>query len=648
MPARSKHLSSSRLRYFCEPSQFKFKSTAELKPLSEVIGQERAVAAIDLGVNIKNFGFNIFAVGPVGAGRTSTIKEAVQKCARDMACPHDWCYVNNFFHPDQPVAIRLKAGMGKLLVQMMSSFISQLSTDIPNVVRSEDYQKQRQEIIDTSQRAQNERLAKLEQRVRDKGFGLKKITAGLIMVPLADGKPLTTQQIEALPAKEREKMEQQGRKLQEELNEELTAIQKLEYEAKKKLDEHQRRFMGPVVQHPLERIREEFRDHKEVLEYLKSVEEDLLNNVDKFFPESEERQPPSPGSHSVGYFGRYHVNLIVDNSKTRGAPVIVETNPTYNNLVGRIDRIPQMGTLVTDFSMIRSGSLHRANGGFLIIEASQLFQSPMAWQALKRSLKNRSLVITDLSEEFSHISVKTLEPEPIPLDVKIIIIGNNYMYNVLLMGDEEFKKLFKIKADFSLEMELTAKNILNYAGYIAKQCQLENLLHLTPDAVGRVVEYGTELVGNQTKLSTRFTEIRDLLVESNYWATKAGHEFIEREDIQRAFSQKKFRLNKYETRLREMIEEGTIFINTTGEKVGEVNGLAYLDFRDYVMGKPARITAKTFLGQGGVIAIDREAKMSGSLHNKGILTLSGYLNGHFGVDKQLSMSASITFEQSYE
>ena len=652
MPPSKKELPPEKMRYYCDLSQFKFQTTKELKPLAEVIGQDRAVTAIDFGVDIKSFGYNIFVVGPVGAGRTTTVTDAVKKRARQMVEPDDWCYVYNFKDPDKPIAIRLAPGEGRRLAQSMDRIISQLSRDIPEVLSSEEYQQQRRSIIESSQDQENEHLFRLNKRAMEKGFVLKKYASGLILVPIRDGKPLSSQQIDALSPKEKKQLEKVGQALLKELNEELQEIHKLEQETKEKLDRHLRNIMWIAIEHPMNQIRREFRHHEGVLNYLKAVEEDLLNNIETLFPVSDEKKIPSDpeggeGGDQVSFY-RYQVNLLVDNSQTEGAPVVVENNPTYNNLIGRIDRIPQLGTLITDFTMIRAGALHRANGGFLIIEADQLFKAPMAWQAIKRSLKGRSVVITDLSEEYSHVSVKTLEPEPIPLDVKLIIIGNSYTYYTLWAYDEEFRKLFKVKADFSLDMPVTRKNVMSYARYIAKQCEKEGLLHLDTQAVGRVIEYGVELTANQKKISTRLTQIRDLLVEANYWAKRKGHEVIKREDIQLALNEEKYRLNRYEIQLKEMISEGTIFINTTGEKVGEVNGLAVLNIGDYMFGKPTRITARTYLGQSGVIAIDREAKMSGPLHNKGVLILSGYLNGIFGIDKQLSMSASITFEQSYE
>ncbi len=652
MAARKRELSPEKLSYSCDLSQFKFQSTTELKPLNEVIGQERAVAAIDFGVDLKNYGYNIFALGPVGAGRTSTIKEAVEKRARLMPVPNDWCYVFNFQNPDQPNALSLTAGKGRLLLKTMDRLISQLKRDIPEVLNSEDYKKQRQAIIQNSRDTQNKALAELDKSLKQRGFTLRKVATGLVLVPIKDGEMVTPEQFESLPPEEKQRLEKIGQDLQNELNEEFQSVHKLELETKEKLELHERSMMRVAIEQPMKSIRSKFKDHDEVLDYFKDVEEDILNHISDFLTTPTENVPEGVvGTMKAGEkvnFDRYRVNLIVDNNKTVGAPVIVESNPTYNNLIGRIDRQTRMGMLVTDFSLIKAGSLHKANGGYLIIEAEQLFQSPVAWKALKRALKNRSVTITDLSEEYSFVSVKTLDPESIPLDIKIVIIGNYRIYYALLNYDEEFQELFKVKADFNVNMPKTRRNIMNYARFIHNQCEKEKLMHFDPAAVGRVVEYGVKLTRDQGKLSARFADIHDLLIEANYWASKNDHQLVTGQDVNKAIEQKKYRLNKYETRVQEMFEKGTIFINTTGETIGQVNGLSVISIGDYAFGRPSRISVRTYLGRSGVIAIDREVKMTGPVYNKGVLILSGYLNGKFGQERQISMSASITFEQSYE
>ncbi|MDZ7263191.1 MAG: AAA family ATPase [candidate division KSB1 bacterium] len=650
MSSKVRELPPEKLRYNCDPNQFVFRSTADLTPLDEVIGQERAVAAIDFGVDLKSYGYNIFAVGPAGAGRTSTITEAVQKRAQVMPVPDDWCYVFNFRNPDQPNALRLPAGQGRVLQKSMEQLIAQLKKDIPQVSNSEEYKKQQQAILQNSRDQQNRILAALDERLKQRGFTLRKVATGLVLVPMINGQMITPEQFDQLPQEEKDRLEKVGAALQEELNEEFETIHKLERETKAKLEQHERRMMQIAIRQPLKDIHRQFEGHDEVPIYLKEVEDDVLNHIADFLapPAESEAEAATPSSAGQVTFDRYRVNLIVDNSDSKGAPVIVEPNPTYNNLIGRIDRISKMGILITDYSLIKAGSLHKANGGFLIIEAEQLFQSPLAWKALKRALKNQSIVITDLSEEYSYVSVKTLEPEPIPLNVKVIIIGSYRYYYALLNYDDEFPELFKVKADFNIDMPLTRQNIQSYARFIRNQCEAKQLHHFDPEAVSRVVEYGVFLTGDQKKLSTRFSDIQDLLVEADYIAQKHRHSLVSGADVQQAIAAREYRLNKYEARVRESIIEGTIFIATDGEKVGEVNGLSVIDIGDYAFGKPTRISVQTYLGRSGVIDIEREVKLSGPLHSKGVLILSGYLNGMFGQQRQLSMSASITFEQNYD
>lgn len=652
MATRTKELPPEKLSYFCDTSQFKFKSTAELELLDDVIGQERAVTAINFGVDLKSYGYNIFALGPTGAGRTSIIKEAVEKRARAMSVPDDWCYVFNFQNPDQPNSLRLPAGKGKELLRNMERLFSQLKKDIPDALNSEEYKKQHQAIIQKSRETQNKLLAELDNQLKQRGFTLRKIASGLVLVPIKDGQIVSPEQFDALPADEKEELEKIGQALQEELNEEFQSIHNLESETKEKLDQHERQMMRIAIGQPMRALRHEFKDYCDVLDYLRDVEEDVLEHIREFLtPAGNEPRENSAMtfSNSNGLiFERYRVNLIVDNSRTIGAPVVVENNPTYNNLIGRIDRQSKMGMLVTDYTLIKAGALHRANGGFLIVEAEQLFQNPLAWKALKRALKNHSIVITDLSEEYSFVSVKTLDPESIPLDFKVIIIGNYRSYYMLLNYEDEFQELFKVKADFNVDMPRTRQNVMSYARFIRNQCERGKLLHFDPRAVGRIVEYGTKLTADQTKLSTRFSDIHDLLIEANYWAQQNKHHLVTGEDVTKAIEAGQYRLNKYETRIHEMINEGKVFIHTKGEAVGQVNGLSVISIGDYAFGKPSRITVQTYLGRSGIISIDREVKLTGSIYNKGVLIFTGYLNGKFGQDRQISISASITFEQSYE
>ncbi|MBD3289232.1 AAA family ATPase, partial [candidate division KSB1 bacterium] len=641
-------LSSDKLRYFCDPDQFKFETTAELSPLKEVIGQERAVQAIEFGVNMKSYGYNIYVLGPGGAGRTSIIKEAIERQAKKLPTPDDWCYVYNFQSPDEPNAICLPPGKAKLLRTKMKNLVYELEKLIPETLHSEDFQKERNQIIQNFQEKQNKAFLEIDKQAKENGLALQKNPQGFFLVPVKNGKAISPEEYEQLPAKEKMRLDETGKSLKAELNRTLNEIRREEQKVNQSIEELERSAVKFAVGHLLDDIREDFKQYPEIPEYLDAVESDLLSNIDEFKQSNDNGNNLRSMRQSGGsYLDRLQVNIIIDNSKTKGAPVIVETNPTYNNLIGRIERESHLGALVTDFTMIKGGAFHRANGGFLIVEAEQIFRKPFGWEALKRTLKNRAINITDLSEEYSFVSTKTLQPEPIPLGIKIVLIGSPDIYYTLYNMDDEFRELFKVKADFNLHMKLTKRNIQKYAQFISSRCKEENLLHFNREAVARIVEYGTELVSDQTKLSTRFSEVCNLVREANYWASQENHQTITRQDVQKALDMKIFRLNKVEGLIRDRILADSIFINVSGNKVGEINGLVVYNYGDYVFGKPSRISVRLYQGKSGVMAIDREVKMSGRIHDKGLLILTAFLNGAFGQRRQLSMSASITFEQSY-
>ncbi len=641
----------NKLRYFCDPGQFPFDSTAELLPLKEVIGQERAVEAIDFGVNIKSYGYNIYVLGPGGAGRTSTIKEAIERQARKLPNPDDWCYVYNFQTPDEPNAICLPAGKARIFQKKMKNLSCELEKIIPETLYSEDFQKERNQLIQNFQDTQNKALLEIDKKAKENGLALQKNPQGFFLVPVKDGKTISPEEYEQLRDDEKKRLDELGKQLKEDLNKTLNEIRREEQNVNRNITELERSAVKFAVGYLLEEIREEFQQYPEIPEYLDMVENDLLANIDEFKKNQEKNNDGSPLGimmpSSGSYLDRLQVNVIIDNSKTHGAPVIVETNPTYNNLIGRIDRKPHLGALITDFTMIKGGAFHRANGGFLIVEAEQIFRKPFGWEALKRTLKNQEINITDLSEEYSYVSTKTLQPEKIPLNIKIVLIGSPDIYYTLYNMDDEFRELFKVKADFNVQMKMTKKNIQKYAQFISSRCKEENLHHFNKEAVARIVEFGAELVGDQTKLSTRFAEVCNLVREADYWASQNNHEVITWSDVQKALDMKINRLNKIEELIRDRIVAGTIFINTSGKKIGEINSLVVYNYGDYMFGKPSRISVRLYQGKSGVVAIDREVKMSGRIHDKGLLILTAFLNGVFGQKKQLSMSASVTFEQSY-
>jgi lon-related putative ATP-dependent protease len=647
-------LRPEQIRNVCRESLFEFESTEEVAPLEEIIGQERAVAAIDFGMAIESQGFNIFALGPTGAGKTSIIQDFVEKKAEGRAVPDDWCYVYNFDEPHKPNALRMPAGRGKEFRNDMERLINEVKTEIVQVFEREEYENEKSSLMERLQSEQNSMLSELSEKAKKEGFLLQRGPTGIFIMPVKDDQPLSGEAFAQLGDSEKKELEEQGKELRQDLNKTLRAIREKSRDTREQLEQLERNTVLFAIQHPFEDMKEAYADVDEVGAFLEAVKEDILEHArDIIASESEgDGQPAIFGQMMRGQQGdpleRYRVNLMVDNSGVKGAPVIVERNPIHQNLVGKLERQARMGMLVTNFRMIKPGALHRANGGYLILEAQNLLTSPYSYQSLKNAMKERKIRITDLGEMFSSISTAGLEPEPIPLDVKVILIGNPYLYYLLFSLDEEFRELFKIKADFHTFMERNEENMKLYARFLASRCDSEGWRHFDRSGIARVVEYGSELVGDQTKLSARFSEICDIAREANHWAQNDGNGRISRANVDRAIEARIYRNNRIEEQIQELIQKGDIFIDTDGTKIGQVNGLSILSLGDYAFAKPSRITARTYVGREGVVNIDREVKMAGPIHNKGVLILAGYLNGRYGVQRPVSLSASLVFEQLYE
>lgn len=645
-------LKPQQLRCICEATSFDFTNTTELDVLADIVGQDRAVEAIEFGINIESDGFNIYALGQAGAGKITTIQRFVQEKAKDKPVPDDWCYVYNFDEPNKPNAMRLPAGMGKQLRRDMESLVAELKRVIRQALERDDYEAERNSVMEELHREQSNHFAELDKKARSLGFTVQRGPTGIFAVPAADGKPLTKEQFDELTEDTRRQIETKGEELNQDLRKSLRAVRDLEGRTREKLQELEKKTVLFAVHYHIDLLKEKYSETEEVTGFLDSVQNDIVDNargVISTDQENTEKQPavPMPPQQS-NLLERYRVNLIVDNSTTEGAPVIVETNPTFQNLIGRIEREAHFGMLLTSFDMIQPGAIHKANGGYLIVEADHLLRYPFAYDALKHALKDRIIKITDISEMYSLMSTAGLQPEPIPLDLKVIITGNPMIYYLLQNADEEFPELFKVKADFDVFMARNKQSIQLYAKFLAARCPEEKWLPFDTSGIARVVEYGSELVGDQTKISTRFAEICDLAREADYWARKNKTKHIRRVDVQRAIDARRRRTSRIEERLQEMIESGDIFIDTEGEETGQVNGLSVMSMGDYMFGKPSRITARTYVGRGGVVNIEREVKMSGPIHDKGVLILSGYLHGKYGKKKPISLSASLGFEQLYE
>jgi len=635
-----------------DTTRLQFASTEELPDLDKMIGQDRAIESIRFGVEISSSGYNLYALGAPGSGRTTAVRYELEQRARSQPRADDWCYVNNFKDRYRPVAIRLPAGKGREFRNDIKELIDELRRQIPQAFEGEHYRSQREGLNQELREVQSRQLSELREKAKEKGFALQPTDNMFGIVPLVNGEPIGPDDYEKLSEEERRRIEQNGHELRESIAASVKQVREKEKEVKNKVAELNRRVAQFAVGHLIDELRSKYRDHERVVEFLNAVQADIVQNVNEFLQAARgEQQPlpiPVPAPPEENFHARYQVNLLVDNADLDGAPIVFESNPTYTNLMGRIEHKVHFGALFTDFTMIKPGALHRANGGYLVVEARDLLTSFLSYDALKRSLKHNRIKIEEAAEMFRLVSTVTLEPEPIPLDVKVVIIGTPYIYYLLYELDEDFRKLFKVKADFDPLVDRGTSTDMEYACFIGQRCRDEGLKHFDPGAVAEVLRYSSRLVEDQRKLTGRLLEINDIVREASHWATSGGNSIVHAEDVKRAIQHKEYRSNRIEQRIREMIDDGTIMIDTDGEAVGQVNGIAVLQLGDYTFGKPSRITARTYMGKGGVVNIEREVKMSGRIHNKGVLILSGYLAGRFARERPLSIGASITFEQLYE
>jgi lon-related putative ATP-dependent protease len=635
----------------CEVDILDFETTADIKPKDGTIGQERAMQALDFGLTLESKGFNIFMLGEGGTGKMTTIKNLLKKRSAEEPIPDDWCYVYNFKNPDVPMSISLGSGRAVEFQKDMEKFIKLLKEELLKIFESKEYEKQKNKIMEGFQQKQKDLFSALDDEAHRRGFSIRKTVSGLLIVPVKkSGEPLSEEEFDALEDKEKEEVEGIGKELQEKLNDIVRNVKEEEKLVKDKLEELEKDVALSVVGHYIEELDGKYGDIERIKGYLKDVMEDILEHLEDF--KAGEEQPAAlpfmKPAKAEPEFNRYAVNVLVNNKETEGAPCVFESNPTYLNLFGRIEHKFQYGVAVTDYTMIKPGVLHKANGGYLVIDALDLLRNIFAYDALKRSIRNGEVRMEDIWEQYRLISTTTLKPEAIPLDVKVILTGNPYLYYLLYNLDEEYRELFKVKADFDNRMERNGASIKKYAEFIASKCEEEGLSHFDRSGTAKVVEYGSRLAGEQNKLSSKFSEISDLLREAHYWASKNGKNVVNVEHVDKALDEKIYRNNRIEERLRELMADGTLIVDTSGEKVGQVNGLAVLSLGDYSFGKPSRITASTYAGKAGVVNIERETKMSGKIHEKAILIISNYLGSKYAIKKPISLSASITFEQLYD
>lgn len=642
-------LPAEKLRHICNPQVLGCNTSAEMSTLATIIGQERAVKALQFGLDIQTPGFNIYVAGPPGTGKTTAIEQFLGIVAKERPAPDDWCYVNDFSDSYRPNALRLPRGQGKVLQADVKRLLEEARREIRKVFASEEYAAKHKEIEEAFQKRREEIFSAIRREAEKQGFFIQVSPIGLVTIPLLEGKPLTEEGFMALSPETREAIAQKQKSLQADLQTAARKAKGLEKQADEAFQQLDHRIAHYALSHMIDELQEKYQALPEVVAYLDAVEADILENLARFRAEpAEKSEAGPPAANNRLSLRKYQVNVLVDNAGLEGAPVVLELNPTYNNLFGRIEQEAQFGTLVTDFTLIRPGALHRANGGYLVLPVEEVLRNPFAWDGLKRALTNREICIEDAGEKLGYMmTTKGLRPEPIPLEVKVVLIGQAQMYYMLHGMDEGFSELFKVKADFDTEMDRTDEKMREYASFVCTLCETEGLKHLDSSALARVVEHGSRLAGDQQKLSTMFGKISDVIREASYYAGQEEAPYVTAAHISRAIEEKHYRSSLIQDKSREMIAHNTIIIDVTGEKVGQVNGLSVLALGDIAFGRPNRITVSITAGQEGLIDIEREARLGGPIHTKGVMILAGFLAGRYAQDKPLSLSARLVFEQSY-
>jgi predicted ATP-dependent protease len=634
--------------------------TADMTPLEDFIGQERAMRAIEFGLGVDKPGFNIFVTGLTGTGKTSIIKAFLKKVtsegslpAKDSATPEDWCYVYNFTDPDRPRALKMQRGWGKTLKEDMEQLVQYLQREAKKMFESDEFARHRQAMIEELQKKQQEMMEDLMEGANRGGFALRMTPSGIVLLPNKDGKPMQEAEYLALSVEAKKQLDDKRGEIEKRVEETLREGKKLEREISQRLEELEKQSGEYLLRIPFSELKNKYKDHAGVSNYLDEARGHILKNLQKFkggeVPAAAlPLSMPLAAEPLTDPFLPYRVNVFVDNGATQGPPIVVETNPNYHNLFGAVEKKPIVGGYMTDFTLIKAGSISRANGGYLVLYARDVLVNPGVWEALQRVIKNRELRIEEPATFFGWAQPQGLRPDPIPTNTKIIMIGDPNLYRTLAAVDPDFRETFKVKADFNFEAEQSQENVTAFACFISDYCNRERLRHFDMTGVARIIENCARRVDDQHKLSTRFSDMADLLIECDYWAGRENVELVSAKHVEKAIEEKTFRLNLIEKRLQELISEGTILVDVEKAVVGQVNGLAVYQLGDFSFGKPSRITVKTFMGRGGIVNIERESKLSGRSHDKGVLILGGYLGSKFAQQHPLSLSCSVCFEQSYD
>jgi predicted ATP-dependent protease len=640
-------LKPEQLYHACDAAQFAFQTTAELEDLSEMIGQMRAMDAVRFGAGIRHGGYNIFVLGPAGMGKRSMVLQFLEKRAREASGPADWCYLNNFTQPHKPQALKLPSGRGAELRKEMEQLVDYLRTAIPALFESDEYRVKAEAIQEEFNKQQEQVFKELGDEAEKQQIVLLRTPGGFAFAPTRNQEVLPPEEYAKLPEEEKKRIAGAINELQERLEKILSHIPQWMKERSERFKQLNRETTLATVGHMMNEVRTRFADLSEVQKYFDVVQQDMVEHADDFRKQEESTTVSGMTFVSRETFHRYRVNVLVTNGDHSGAPIVSEDNPTYSNLMGRVEHIAQLGALVTDFTLIKPGALHRANGGYLLLDVRKVLMQPFAWDGLKRALHSREIRIESLGQMYSLVSTVSLEPEPIPLDAKIVLFGDRLTYYLLQEYDPEFGELFKVAADFEERIERNADTHMLYARLISTLARKESLLPFGREAVARVIEHSARLVGDAQRLSTHLRSVADIMQEADYWGRESGHGVVAAGDVQQAIDAQIHRQDRVRGQLQEAILRGTLMIDTHGAVAGQINALSVIELGDFAFAQPTRITATSRLGEGDMVNIEREVKLSGAIHSKGVLILSSFLAARYARNQPLALSASLVFEQSY-
>jgi predicted ATP-dependent protease len=648
-----------KLRWDCDPKLFDFKCTGDLAPLREFIGQKRATRAVEFGMNMPNDGYNIYVAGLTGMGKTSMVKAYIERVIKERQARgepsriDDWCYVYNFKEPDSPQIVNLPQGNGKTFRDETTDLLDKIRQGLGRAFSAEEYKSQRQKAGEKAQAEQQKLFEKISADARKQGFVFQMTPAGPALIPISGDHPMQEQEYLALDESKRKELSSKQAELLKKLKSSFETVSDVQTKAMERLKKLDKDVGEYTVSGLFDSLFKRYSESPRITRYLTDLKSYVLDNLELFKGTEEPVNPMFgvPLSQVVGGrnpFLPFQVNVFVDNSEAKGPPVVVESNPNFGNMFGKIERRFLFGGYLSDHTMLKAGALSRGNGGYVLLSVTDVLLNTGVWPALKRAMRNREVKIEEPFEQFGLVAPQGLRPEPMPINVKVILTGDATVYQMLSMYDEDFWEIFKVKADFDYEIENTSENMQAYAAFLSGCCDECEAKHFDPSGVAKVIEYSARMVADQERLSTRFAYVKDWIEEASYWAAQDKAKFISASHVQKAMNERLFRHNLLDERIRDLINRGTIMIDADGEVVGQVNGLSVYSLGDIAFGRPSRITAKTFLGRGGVINIERESQLSGPIHNKGVMILSGYLGWKYAQDKPLSLSASLCFEQSYE